>query len=132
MRTAEELPAFIFAEKDEETGEKRWFSMKGMGVEYVRASDAVIALSVLTDEITRLRSELANARSAALERTAAMERAITALSDWAVTYAPDMCSAETVEKSKRRIREGGATLAYIAGAIDMLRAALKAEEESRT
>lgn len=88
------------------------------------------AAVALADEIVRLRSELANARNAALEHTAAMERAIIALSDWAVTYAPDMCSAETVEKSKRRIREGGATLAYIAGAIDMLHAALKADGES--
>lgn len=30
-------PARIYVERDEETNEKRWFSIRGMGVEYVRA-----------------------------------------------------------------------------------------------
>ena len=32
-----EYPHRIWVERDEETNEKRWFSCKGMGVEYVRA-----------------------------------------------------------------------------------------------
>lgn len=51
-----------------------------------------------------------------------------ALSDWAVTYAPDMCSEETVAKAKDRVLEHG-TLAYIANAIDQLSAAISRIEQ---
>lgn len=36
----QEYPRRVFIERDNETGEKRWFSLKGMGVEYVRANIA--------------------------------------------------------------------------------------------
>lgn len=55
--------------------------------------------------------------------------ALQALSDWAVTYAPDMCDPETVEKAKARIFEHG-TLAYIANATDQLRAAIQLLSEA--
>lgn len=61
--------------------------------------------------------------------------ALRALSDWAVTYAPEMCNPDTVEQAKARILEHG-TLAYIANAIDQLHAAIlaltEAEKEART
>lgn len=57
--------------------------------------------------------------------------ALQALSDWAVTYAPDMCDPETVEKAKARIFEHG-TLAYIANATDQLRAAILSLSLSET
>lgn len=55
--------------------------------------------------------------------------ALLALSDWAVTYAPDMCNPDTVEQAKARILEHG-TLAYIASAIDQLHAAILALSEA--
>lgn len=36
----ERLPERIWVERDEETNEKRWFSVQGMGVEYIRADRA--------------------------------------------------------------------------------------------
>ncbi|NTB01583.1 hypothetical protein [Agrobacterium tumefaciens] len=64
--------------------------------------------------------------------------ALQALSDWAVTYAPDMCDPDTVAEAKERILEHG-TLAYIANATDQLHAAIqllseaqKREREART
>lgn len=55
--------------------------------------------------------------------------AMQALSDWAVTYAPDMCDAETVAKAKQRIHQHG-TLAYIANATDQLQSAITALSEA--
>lgn len=57
--------------------------------------------------------------------------ALLALSDWAVTYAPDMCDPETVEKAKARILENG-TLAYVANATDQLHAAIQLLSEAET
>lgn len=57
--------------------------------------------------------------------------ALQALSDWSVTYAPDMCDPETVEKAKARILEHG-TLAYIANATDQLNAAIQLLSEAET
>lgn len=56
--------------------------------------------------------------------------ALQALNDWAVTYAPDMCSDETVALAKARIHEHG-TLAYIANATDQLHAAILAVSEAQ-
>ncbi|MCZ7501978.1 hypothetical protein [Agrobacterium sp. ST15.13.015] len=55
--------------------------------------------------------------------------ALQALSDWAVTYAPDMCDPDTVAEAKERILEHG-TLAYIANATDQLHAAILAVSEA--
>jgi len=55
--------------------------------------------------------------------------AMQALSDWAVTYAPDMCDAETVAKAKQRIHQHG-TLAYIANATDQLQSVITALSEA--
>jgi hypothetical protein len=38
MSDKNDLPDRIWVERDAETNEKRWYSIKGMGVEYVRAS----------------------------------------------------------------------------------------------
>ncbi len=56
--------------------------------------------------------------------------ALQALNDWAVTYAPDMCSDETVALAKARIHEHG-TLAYIANATDQLHAAIQLLSEAQ-
>jgi hypothetical protein len=50
--------------------------------------------------------------------------ALQALSDWAVTYAPDMCCAKTVREARQRVLEHG-TLAYIANATDQLHAVIQ-------
>ncbi|MBS0257212.1 MAG: hypothetical protein JSR13_05785 [Proteobacteria bacterium] len=55
--------------------------------------------------------------------------ALQALNDWAVTYAPDMCSDESVARAKARIHEHG-TLAYIANATDQLHAAIQLLSEA--
>lgn len=41
-----EMPERIWAERDDETNEKRWYSIKGMGVEYVRADEPDLAKSI--------------------------------------------------------------------------------------
>lgn len=55
--------------------------------------------------------------------------AMQALSDWAATYASDMCDAETVAKAKQRIHQHG-TLAYIANATDQLQSVVTALSEA--
>lgn len=45
-----DYPARIWVERDAETNEKRWFTIGGMGVEYVCATQ----LPVLPDDVTRL------------------------------------------------------------------------------
>lgn len=37
LKPCPSMPDRIWADRDEETGEKRWFSVRGMGREYVRA-----------------------------------------------------------------------------------------------
>ncbi len=54
-----EYPSSIWAERDPETGENRWFSIAGMGVEYVLRSDVVMALAVINDENALLRKRIA-------------------------------------------------------------------------
>lgn len=46
--TVMDLPDLIYVERDPETSEQRWYSTKGMGVEYVRvpASDVVLGLEL--------------------------------------------------------------------------------------
>lgn len=55
--------------------------------------------------------------------------ALQALSDWAVTYAPDMCCAKTVREARQRVLEHG-TLAYIANATDQLHAVILSLSEA--
>jgi hypothetical protein len=47
MHPTMKMPARLYAERDPETNEKRWYETPGMGDEYVRA-----------DEVERLRAEL--------------------------------------------------------------------------
>lgn len=49
------MPDRIWAERDADTNEKRWFTTRGMGAEYVRAD-------LHETEIARLRDELAKAK----------------------------------------------------------------------
>lgn len=44
----------------------------------------------------------------------ALLRSNDALDDWVRTYAAELCGDKYVEESRKRIREGGGTLAYIA------------------
>ena len=44
----------------------------------------------------------------------ALLRSNQALDDWVRTYAPEFCGDEHVEETRKRITEGGGTLAYIA------------------
>lgn len=64
-----------------------------------------------------------NAREAQLE--AALRESIQALDDWTVTYASDMCDEAHVEQARRRISDGGGTLAHIAFIQQRNRAALE-------
>ena len=42
-----------------------------------------------------------------------LKRLDVALDDWVVTYAPEFCSTEAIDKTRKRIVNGGGTLAYI-------------------
>lgn len=55
-----------------------------------------------------------------VERDEAIQVAIQALNDWAVTYASDMCDEATVEAARARVLKNG-TLAYTADAAEGLR-----------
>lgn len=46
-----DYPARIWVERDEETNEKRWFSIAGSGVEYVRAGVSPQLMALLADRI---------------------------------------------------------------------------------
>ena len=56
-------PDRIWVERDDETNEKRWFSIQGMGVEYVRADIAdemIEALRNLSENIEHAFPSMAN------------------------------------------------------------------------
>jgi len=70
------------------------------------------------------RATKAEARIAVLE--AALIKADLALCDWLNTYAPDLCSPVRVAEAEERIGSMG-TIAYVAGTLQVIRAALTQE-----
>ncbi len=44
----------------------------------------------------------------------ALLRSNAALDDWVRTYAPELCENEHLKETRKRIIEGGGTLAYVA------------------
>ena len=66
---------------------------------------------------------------AAVSAKEALERSLLALNDWIHTYAPEMCDADDVARSRSRIRNQGGTLAYLADITLEVRQAIAALEE---
>lgn len=54
----------------------------------------------------------------------ALERSSIALNDWLNTYASELCDEARVAEARKRIRDGGSTLAYIADIQEQNRKAL--------
>lgn len=67
-----------------------------------------------------------NARlfAAAPDLLAALETATVALDDWLHQYAPEFCGEPYVSETKKRIRAGGGTLAYVATIQEAIHAAI--------
>lgn len=63
-------------------------------------------------EGTRKRKRSISKRERALQQ--ALSLSVTALDDWLNTYASEFCKKERVDEAKKRIRDKGGTLAYIA------------------
>jgi hypothetical protein len=55
MHPTMKMPVRLYAERDPETNEKRWYETPGMGDEYVRADEVE---RLRADEVERLRAEL--------------------------------------------------------------------------
>jgi len=63
------MPERIFADRDVETNEKRWYSTPGMGEPYVRVDTnyrKLAEVETLRAEITKLKSQLEEARAKAI------------------------------------------------------------------
>jgi len=54
-----------------------------------------------------------------------MQQALDALDDWLNIYAEELCDPSVVAKARKRIEEGGGTLAYITGITINLREAIE-------
>jgi hypothetical protein len=78
------------------------------------------------DEIERLRAQLEAAQADAKRKQDALAVAKQALNDWILTYAPEFCDQHHVSAAQQRIHAVG-TLAYIADAVQVVRAAMQAE-----
>lgn len=74
------MPERIYAERDEETNEKRWYSIKGMGVEYVRA-DALEAQARELAEARAHEATLEKRRDHYRDKLATAQTRIAALED---------------------------------------------------
>jgi hypothetical protein len=66
------------------------------------------------------------ARAEAERLKAALVAAMQAVNDWIITYAADQCGQEEVKAARKRISDGGGTLAYVTDIMEMADKALAA------
>ncbi len=116
------LPDRIWVERDEETNEKRWYSIKGMGVEYVRADVDATASKPVLAEAWKVKANPMGADGLDERAFDAARKAFhkTALGEYGTLRAAISAYLEQISKPQSAFRAGRHALELAEGRLSLL------------